>query len=249
MVSAAVILMVALLLVNFGIPSMLLILEGIDQTINGGPSPPAADYSTGEGNETFKWMYDGTVFSVSYDLSEEDYEHYADYAIDRNISSRDDYTHTLDFITSDDDTITYLSTCILNLSAQAGLDDEGTLNLALRFVQEYVTYASDYNDDGEQDDYWSFPVETLYTDRGDCEDSSFLCASLMEAMGYGSALYVFFDTDGGHMAVGVECDSADGWGYTLDGVCYLYCETTSSSYDVGELPVLDYEAQYVVAVE
>ncbi|MBA4373971.1 MAG: hypothetical protein C0402_14065 [Thermodesulfovibrio sp.] len=51
-----------------------------------------------------------------------------------------------------------------------------------RFVVRQIRYTHDtlaY----KKDDFWLFPPETLQTGRGDCEDSSFLLASLLLASG------------------------------------------------------------------
>lgn len=47
------------------------------------------------------------------------------------------------------------------------------------FVVEHVRYARD----SHSDDFWQFPPETLHLKTGDCEDKSFLCASLLLAAG------------------------------------------------------------------
>lgn len=90
------------------------------------------------------------------------------------------------------------------------------------------------------EEYWAYPLETLYRGQGDCEDTSFLTAALFSAAGYRSALV----TPPSHMMVLVEVDDFqrdfvyDSSGYSCDlymragGVTYRFCETTFDTYSV-----------------
>ena len=51
-----------------------------------------------------------------------------------------------------------------------------------RFVAEHIVYDDDLNST-LRTDFWQFPAETLALGRGDCEDCSFLLASLLLASG------------------------------------------------------------------
>ena len=87
------------------------------------------------------------------------------------------------------------------------------------------------------EEYWKFPLETLYDHGGDCEDTSILLASLTEAMGYDASLLLF----PGHMATGIHIDGdypdLDGFYLRSDpDTVYYYCETTSTGYMVGQIP-------------
>jgi hypothetical protein len=64
----------------------------------------------------------------------------------------------------------------------------------------------------DADEYWRFPVETLYDETGDCEDTSFLFASVAEAMGYDAVILML----PGHAAVGIASDQASG-AYFVEG--------------------------------
>ncbi|GAF98968.1 unnamed protein product, partial [marine sediment metagenome] len=83
--------------------------------------------------------------------------------------------------------------------------------------------------------------ESLVDKQGDCEDSSVLFASLLDALGYDVVLLLYYwKVDGkklGHMAVGVHLDGDHG-SFIRDetGKKYFYCETTTISYVVGKLP-------------
>ncbi|MDR0523095.1 MAG: hypothetical protein LBG62_01525 [Candidatus Methanoplasma sp.] len=133
------------------------------------------------------------------------------------------------------------------LSARSsGMSDLERVGFALRLVQS-VPYADDWEKGAS--DYWKLPAETLWEQRGDCEDHAFLFAALMREMGYGVVVhYVFcYGSDGGfktaHMAVGVDVPGGSGSFAEVDGARYYYCETTDTgsagwlgSYGVGDVP-------------
>jgi len=81
-------------------------------------------------------------------------------------------------------------------------------------------------------------VETLVDKKGDCEDSSVLFASIMDSLGYDTALLFYvLEDDVGHLAVGIHLEGDHG-GYAedKDGKRYYYCETTNSVNILGEIP-------------
>ena len=85
------------------------------------------------------------------------------------------------------------------------------------------------------EEYWKYPVETLYDQGGDCEDTSILFSAIAEAMGYNTSLLLF----PGHMAAGVDLDGNYGISKTYfetGGYRFYYCETTATGYHVGDKP-------------
>ena len=132
----------------------------------------------------------------------------------------------------------------LNESAK-GLSQSELVNYVLSFVQG-IPYSTDINSTG-QEDYWRFPIETICDHTGDCEDKSFLFASITEALGYHTAIVLYDDPIGnnGHMGVGVACNGVSGTYYDVGGIRYYYCETTDSGWKIGELPSGHNEAQVV----
>ncbi len=82
------------------------------------------------------------------------------------------------------------------------------------------------------DEYPKYPVETFFEKNGDCEDTSYLAASIIDAMNRGVALVLLPR----HMAIAVwmDCDTP-GTYYKFNGRCYYYVETTSESW-AGEIP-------------
>ena len=81
------------------------------------------------------------------------------------------------------------------------------------------------------DEYPKFPVETLVSGEGDCEDTSILAASLLRAINYSVALIRLPN----HMALGITID-ADGKYYILNNKQYYYIETTAAGWSIGEIP-------------
>ena len=93
-----------------------------------------------------------------------------------------------------------------------------------------------YTDDDlyGRSEYWAYPLETLYNGGGDCEDTTFLCAALYEAAGYGAGVFMV----PGHAFAAVSLDTYTDsmmWGqsagfhiFTYDegGRTYYGCETT-----------------------
>lgn len=64
--------------------------------------------------------------------------------------------------------------------------DSGTFDMRTWLIWDYVTRSIDYVTDKSDfglDDLWLFPEETLMLGKGDCEDTSFLLASLLLASG------------------------------------------------------------------
>jgi len=73
-----------------------------------------------------------------------------------------------------------------------------------------------------------FPYETLYLQKGVCDDSSILLAKILSRMGYDVALIEMRSIT--HMAVGVKCRQPN---LNLNGYCYI---ETTLPLSIGELP-------------
>lgn len=113
----------------------------------------------------------------------------------------------------------------------SGMSELEGANFILAFSQ-CLGYEDDQMYMGTEE-YWKFPLETLYDHGGDCEDTSILLAAIAKAMGYDTALLLF----PGHMATGMVVDGATGTYFaTNSSARYFYCETTATGYSVGELP-------------
>ncbi|MGN0137118.1 MAG: hypothetical protein ACI381_00700, partial [Candidatus Methanomethylophilaceae archaeon] len=133
------------------------------------------------------------------------------------------------FVTYNDKYVLQLASSFKNMTS--GMTDLQRMNFLLAFTQ-YIEYQSDDVFTGYEE-YWKYPVETLYDQGGDCEDTSILFSAIAEAMGYNTSLLLF----PGHMAAGVDLASGTGNVYfPVDGYKFYYCETTATGYSVGVKP-------------
>ncbi len=97
---------------------------------------------------------------------------------------------------------------------------------ALNFVHNAVYYMSDEDSTG-YGEYWKYPDETLYDGVGDCEDTAFLYASLLRAVGIPTVLLDYQN----HLAVAVGLDDFSGTYTEYGGRKYYFAETTSNMFD------------------
>lgn len=121
-------------------------------------------------------------------------------------------------------------------------------NFVLGFVQINWYYAYDdeqYVDGSISDnvDYWCYPMETIYSGCGDCEDTSILAATLFRDAGFKAGIFNL----PGHAMAAVHVDDystpetiPEKWEYMAyyktnnPSVLYYGCESTTSSFiDVG----------------
>jgi len=170
--------------------------------------------------QTFAWNYGGYNWTWTEYIHEDWYDYYK--AKPRSAPE------SVEYITTDDPFIKKISKRILE--GVAGENDIHPTWLAVSFVQN-LSYVDDVFTG--YDETPKYPVETFFEKNGDCEDMSYLTASIIDAMGYGSVLILL----PGHMAVGVymDCDTP-GTYYEVDGRCYYYVETTSNDFAAGEIP-------------
>ncbi len=70
-------------------------------------------------------------------------------------------------------------------------------------------------------EYWKYPMETLWDGEKDCEDSTILCNTLLMMAGY-DVTFLFF-TD---YAITTVIIDVEGYYVEMDGVRYVFCETT-----------------------
>lgn len=105
------------------------------------------------------------------------------------------------------------------------------VSCALAFVQS-IAYSYDQDSVGTSD-YWRFPIETLYDETGDCEDTTILAAALLRRLGH---TVVALDLPG-HAALGVEVPPGTPGRFVEHAGKHLYfCETTGTGWKVGEVP-------------
>lgn len=118
-----------------------------------------------------------------------------------------------------------------DVANRRGYSEGEKVREAIAFCQQFG-----YEADGSEEsgvDWPKYPIELLYERKGDCEDTSMLLAGVLREMGYSTVLIKYSD----HMAVGLLCDaSMVGDSYEYEGDKYYYIETTSSGWEIGEMP-------------
>lgn len=177
--------------------------------------------------KTYEWTYEYVNLEIKVNISGLAYQEYKSRSVDR---WPDSTAEMVVYFTTTDQVVMDVASKLRNIATARGLSDIRTANMVLSFVQD-IRYSQDNASEGS-DEYWRFPVETLYDETGDCEDLSILYASIMEAMGYDAILLIL----PGHAAVGLSCDGAYGAYYEWDGTRYYYCETTGQYWEVGDIP-------------
>ncbi len=142
-----------------------------------------------------------------------------------------------EYLTSGDNPgyIRSLAEVFESMAVNYGLSRREELNMVVEFVRS-IRYADDMTAKGEAD-YVSYPVETLFEQRGDCEDTSILLAGILREMGFDAVLMIFPKDGAGHMAVGIADDGAmSGAAYEYNGKIYYYTDTTEPGWAIGRLP-------------
>lgn len=95
------------------------------------------------------------------------------------------------------------------------------------FVRSIV-YASDTKPDPYSGvlDYANFPIETLWEEKGDCEDHGILAAAVLRELGHDVALFYIELEDCGHIALAYCTEFAEGpYSVMHNGKKYAYVET------------------------
>ncbi len=111
--------------------------------------------------------------------------------------------------------------------------DQKYANFLLGYVQICFSYKLDNALYGYEE-YFAFPMQTIYYGAGDCEDTSILAAAVAGAAGYKTAVFLLPQ----HATVGIALDNysspriSDGeiLSQTVDGVTYYSGETTVDSF-------------------
>ena len=102
---------------------------------------------------------------------------------------------------------------------------------AICFVQA-IPYSLDSESTGKKE-FQKYPLETIYDNCGDCEDSSLLLVGILRELNFGTILLQYE----GHIAVGIKGDdNMNGTYYEYNGSKYYYVETTNSGWYVGDMP-------------
>jgi len=181
-----------------------------------------------EYDKTYDWSFNWRQWSLHENIPQELYASYK-----HSSSDRAPYysSERAAYVTSNDPVIVEIGEKLTSLATGQDYDYYTTVNFVLRFVQS-LEYTYD-NATTPSNEYWRYAVETLVDETGDCEDTSVLFASLMEAMGYDAVL---IDLPG-HIAVGIlGSEGYSGTYYIYNGQRYYYCETTGDGWTMGQIP-------------
>lgn len=144
----------------------------------------------GQKSVTYEWQYNKVQYSYTLNIWNSDYLAYKnDDSVSRSASYLSSYTTqtTQKLITSKDKYVVELASMIVEKTE--GLSEYDRINVLLAFTQ-YIEYKYDSDSVG-QAEYWKYPVETLYENNGDCEDTSILFAAIGKAMKYDTAVMLF----------------------------------------------------------
>jgi hypothetical protein len=198
-----------------------------------------AGSTIGEGD--YSWKYGKNTYRMDIAISAALVEQYRNNQIQRYGTSYGEMVKMCDaYVTSTDGVIQNVALQLSNFSVD--FSDVQKAQFVLSFVQ-YIEYVED-EVSASQDEYWRFPVQTLYDKMGDCEDKAFLYASIMEAMGFDAVILIYE----GHAATGIAVDGASGTYYNFEGSKYYYCETTAVGWEVGDIPD-EYGSAYIGQVD
>lgn len=182
--------------------------------------------TTGTISQSFEWRYKDRDWRLDVTVDEAFLEHYLQK--ERLHYSHDYAAYVLD--TSDDPWVTHLAQRLDRLYEDAGITGKDKLNGILAFVQ-HLPYGLDKDTIGHSE--WPrYPVETLFADATDCEDTVVLYVSILRALGHDAVLL----SPPRHMAAGVALDDHEGTHEVHDGKRYYYAETTGTNWRIGRLP-------------
>ncbi|MFA5395707.1 MAG: hypothetical protein WC346_06780 [Methanogenium sp.] len=172
---------------------------------------------------SFVWRYDSSIQQIEVSLVKEKYLFYKNIERHRNGAS---------YVTYKDNDILELAKHLRNLAADK---DYNEVSFIISFVQsfEYVLDSVDNPQTGV-DDYPKYPIETLVEGNGDCEDKSYLAASILKALKYDVVLVIIPRT---HMAIAIkgEINKTKPY-YNLDGEYFYYIELTAKGWTTGDMP-------------
>lgn len=167
----------------------------------------------------YLWSYNSESQEVTLEIYYSDIENYISSEIQRNQGTEE---HAKLFVTADDQYIKSLADQITKKTNLMTDIEKG--EYLLSFIQSF-----EYVEDSiyeETNEYWKFPLETLFDTCGDCEDLSILYCSIAKNLGLDCALLIYYS----HVAVGVYIDGKG----SENG--YYYCETSSNVYSFGNKP-------------
>jgi uncharacterized repeat protein (TIGR02543 family) len=198
---------------------------------------------TGDAERVFSWKYNRVTYSVSLEIDYDDLLYARDYYAADQRCTESGHKRDATFVTlsyTDETMSPYMDELVDKLITElqksfSRITEETLMGYLLAFTQ-YIEYQSDEEYMGYEE-YWKFPLETLFDQGGDCEDTSILFIALAHEarskldMNYEVALQLL----PGHMAGAIKLTSATKR-YTTNPYGYVYAETTTTDFSFGEIP-------------
>lgn len=192
--------------------------DGIDDNEDKHPAGGGENYRFSVG-----WTHNGWQYTTQFGIAEDKYWYYKNQERGYCCNGWDE------FATPNDQTIQTIAKDIVDVSISTG--DTCKPCIAIDFVESMIyEYDIDYVGRNE---YPKYPIETIVDGKGDCEDTSFLMASILEAINIDTVILLFSD----HAAVGVWCENCSGTYYNYNGKKYFFLETTgyADNWEVGRI--------------
>ncbi len=168
---------------------------------------------------TFSWIYDHHHYSLTIDANMTDLRMYEDLNV---LRFGFDLLITFGYVTLNDPTLRSLATELMSMSSDMTSFERA--EFILSFVQDVVAYQED-----PFPEYYRYPLETLVSGVGDCEDSAILLVTLYRLCGYDAVFVSEFN----HLGAAVRVDGvhySDKYISRLPGsdVVYINAESTSN---------------------
>jgi predicted transglutaminase-like cysteine proteinase len=220
------------------------------------PPTPSTEILTGNNvysnsdnkHASYSWSLKGIDFTLELDIPTKLYDSYASKT---RITTSDPSVYSLYVSHPDDDEyLSRIAEAIKQMALNAGFSDEDYLKSIIRFVRS-IRYSDDFKSTGF-DEYPKYPIETLVDGTGDCEDSSILLASILQAAGIPSVLLLTnINVIPGHSAVGIAGEgTGDLISYEYDNKKYFYVEATNIDLAIGHvLDMYDPEDFFVMPID
>ncbi len=107
-----------------------------------------------------------------------------------------------------------------------------TVNLVAEFIQTMTHTNKKVST--PYDEYPRYPIETLFEQGGDSEDTSILTAAILTRLGYDIVFFLHEELK--HVALGINVPAARGYNWEYRAKKYYYLETTGEEWQLGQRP-------------
>jgi len=170
----------------------------------------------------FEWDYGGKHWTWDYSFHSDWHDYY---------KNKEHGPHSADYVTYKNTHIKEIADMLTEAANKKGYSKS---LFAVAFIQS-LGYVPD--EIIGYDDFPKYALETFGDQNGDCEDTSYLAAAIVIAMGIDCVL-VELPGHLGHMAIAIAFSgSPEGYYYRLsNGWNYYYIETTDEGWWAGEIP-------------